>query len=1373
MKRLLLLFLALCLWTSRAVAQVGEFMIENFDGQSHMPFSSAVVAGGTFTPNINNPVPVGINTSPKVGRYNRNPGVFYDYCLLTLDGNGIGINNYTAGTKQMSCKIWTDAPAGTRIEITLNNRNQALAGYPTGRHSNYYAVTTTSMNWETLVFTFAFRPDGAVSDNVIDEMTFAFAQPSNTGNVFYVDDIAGFDVQGAVVTPTITDEYLWTDFVGSDPAFSVGATGTLSTAANPNTGGAVPAATVGKYDRSGIQYDNFVLDFNGVLQNLPDYKLNLRKFSLNIYSPAPGTTVEFVLQNRGMAQNAFPTGRYANFTGSTVGTGWEKVVLSYQGSPDAGVQISEVNEMAVLINGGISSPTTVYLDSLFGPTIGPGPVLGQYAIHNFDGINNMTFVSGETDGTFTNNFNNPSVDAGNGSAKVGRYVRNAGVQFDVLTATLNGKMLDVASYIAGTKKFTMKVRTDAPAGSVIELTLSTPAGLSGPSGNYPTGRHSVFRAYTTASNTWETLTFTYFYNPNAGASIDNLQKVFIGFKANSFTNNTWYFDDFQGTDLQPLVGIPNRDKLWSALGGTGSSNYLYYSGADGALTKANNPGSVSYNNQPEVARYLRSGVQYDVLRFKMNAPPTNLPAYRSGSKEFSINMYSPAIGTRVQFTLQNATLALGGYPSGRAAEFLGVTTTVGWEHVNLVYNGQPDPSVTDANVNELAILFNSNTFSPTTVYADSIFGPQFTPVAVSASTAQWTGAADQNWGNASNWSSLLPNWYPGFTLGAGAVPTSTVAVTIPATAQAPLLTGTFSCSNLTLEANANPSIASGGVLNVSGNITGVASASVGGTGKINMNGNTRQFIYGVVNVSNLELNNTSPQGVFMPGVTSTLRIKPVASSGSGIFKLNGSSYFGNYLGGKVILASNAFGTGKLVSINPGATYDGVLTQERYLSGGGWHFVGAPFLTGATLADWSEAQVRISPKNNANLFEYTEPDTTRGRYNGYLTEVNGWKVPSALSNTVNNGNAPKGYRLYANSSFIGSGGVLSVTGQPMRNNVTAFYTFTPNGGYNGGGWNLIANPYPCDIDWAQTAYDASVGNTVAPMSKAVSIWNASTNVYATFTATSAAGGVGVNGATQYIPSSQAFFIRASGGGSVTFTELQKTANNGSFLRGGEPENVLRVKLSQGTQADEAAVLLHDDAAAGRDRIDADNLGTNLDVYFRPVGGLNLAIAAYPALTAQVEMPVVTSGLQAGTATLNLSGIESFAQGVQAYLRDAFLNTLTPITSQTVYTFSVTSNPATQGARFSIVLSPSNVTGVKGMKAAQLIVAPNPAKDRVEIAPSTGTLKAVQVLDVVGRVVYSWTGAQASHVVETSGWAAGIYTVQAVTSEGDLRTKLKKE
>jgi hypothetical protein len=109
----------------------------------------------------------------------------------------------------------------------------------------------------------------------------------------------------------------------------------------------------------------------------------------------------------------------------------------------------------------------------------------------------------------------------------------------------------------------------------------------------------------------------------------------------------------------------------------------------------------------------------------------------------------------------------------------------------------------------------------------------------------------------------------------------------------------------------------------------------------------------------------------------------------------------------------------------------------------------------------------------------------------------------------------------------------------------------------------------------------------------------------------------------------------------------------------------------------------------------------------------------------------------------------------------------------YVFAVTSNPASQGGRFSLVLIPGSVTLVKGKINAQLLVAPNPAKDRFEVAPSTGHLTDVRVLDMTGRVVFSWKGNQASKVIDAASWPTGVYSVQATTSGGMLISKLEKE
>ncbi|MBT9139274.1 MAG: hypothetical protein DDT31_01857 [Syntrophomonadaceae bacterium] len=105
----------------------------------------------------------------------------------------------------------------------------------------------------------------------------------------------------------------------------------------------------------------------------------------------------------------------------------------------------------------------------------------------------------------------------------------------------------------------------------------------------------------------------------------------------------------------------------------------------------------------------------------------DLQSYLNNRKRFSVDVYSPAPGTTIGFTLQDSTLALAdNYPRGRLAEFFGVTTTTNsWERIVLRRASILDPLVSNRNVNTLAILFNSGSVDATTVFLDNIHGPRF------------------------------------------------------------------------------------------------------------------------------------------------------------------------------------------------------------------------------------------------------------------------------------------------------------------------------------------------------------------------------------------------------------------------------------------------------------------------------------------------------------------------------------------------------------------------------------------------------------------------------------------------------------------------
>jgi hypothetical protein len=348
-------------------------------------------------------------------------------------------------------------------------------------------------------------------------------------------------------------------------------------------------------------------------------------------------------------------------------------------------------------------------------------VIGENMMDNFENVRLFTYNLALTGGTFTGPIVNPSATGANTSTQVGSYARNPGQQYDALVCDLPGNAVGINDYVTRTKKFSMKVWTNAPVGTAVQLTIQNKGQSRGD--NYPAGRHSVYTTRTSVAGAWENLVFEFAEQPwNQAASVENrLDQVIISFNNNSFTGDTYYFDELAGFGIStPPVIRP--EFLWTNFS---SVNPLTVPGADGVLTNVANPSRSPMHNSETVGRYVRSAVQYDVLRFAWgNSNLNSLAAYRNNEKKFFLKVYSPAVGTTVQFTLQSSTAFQLPYPQGRFAEFTGATTVANaWEWISLSHAGNPDGALAETAVREVAILFNSNTTAPITVHMDSICGP--------------------------------------------------------------------------------------------------------------------------------------------------------------------------------------------------------------------------------------------------------------------------------------------------------------------------------------------------------------------------------------------------------------------------------------------------------------------------------------------------------------------------------------------------------------------------------------------------------------------------------------------------------------------------
>ncbi|MDZ4707990.1 MAG: family 16 glycosylhydrolase [Saprospiraceae bacterium] len=164
---------------------VSSVVLENFDQESRIrnTFNTGILVDQVDNPNTNS-----INGSKKCGQYTRNPSQQYDVLVYEIS-DVKNASEFVTGFKRIYIDILTSAPVGTSLILQFENKNQASANYPVGRHSRYTTVTTKQNEWERLSFSFLDRPSNTVPDEAVDQLIFLFASNSFTGFTFYFDNL--------------------------------------------------------------------------------------------------------------------------------------------------------------------------------------------------------------------------------------------------------------------------------------------------------------------------------------------------------------------------------------------------------------------------------------------------------------------------------------------------------------------------------------------------------------------------------------------------------------------------------------------------------------------------------------------------------------------------------------------------------------------------------------------------------------------------------------------------------------------------------------------------------------------------------------------------------------------------------------------------------------------------------------------------------------------------------------------------------------------------------------------------------------------------------------------------------------------------------
>lgn len=573
-----------------------------------------------------------------------------------------------------------------------------------------------------------------------------------------------------------------------------------------------------------------------------------------------------------------------------------------------------------------------------------------------------------------------------------------------------------------------------------------------------------------------------------------------------------------------------------------------------------------------------------------------------------------------------------------------------------------------------------------------------------SNTNVWTGAVNNDFSNASNWS-------------LGVVPASTTNATI--NSGTTTLSATAAINNLSVASGALVSL-NGQTLTINGAVSGAGTITGSHTSGLVITGAAGTLYFTQSGAGNYLKNFTLNNGATAT-LGNTLNITGGLSAGNeGTLTVTGTATLAS--AGNLVIKSNEFGTARIA---PGRTTGGYITGdvtvERHIpmnSSKAWRLLGHNTYGQTIKQAWQEDQSPMGNNNPGFGTMITAPgslnsvralgfDTVSQTYS--LLKYNaGTDNLDPVTNTSTPLNQKEGYFLFVRGdrSATYAGTAAPVTATVLRSKGTLYLGDHAPVSINPNGWQLTHNPFPSRIDMRQIVRTGGAVN-------AYQIWDPKlggafgVGAYQTFTfngsdyeVSPGGGSYGANGSVNnYIESGSAFFIQATGSaGTIQVVEAAKAAGSTNAYREGTTTSsngkfifsMYAVNNASSTDlVDGGLVYFNADFA---DTIDVD------DVKKSPNFKENLGIVKNG-----VELVAEKRGLLAGNDTIKFTMYQmrtlSYVldlkfqnldlNGSSAFLYDKFLNTYTLLdpVNTTRYNFTITAVAASKATdRFSVVFRP---------------------------------------------------------------------------------------
>ncbi len=439
----------------------------------------------------------------------------------------------------------------------------------------------------------------------------------------------------------------------------------------------------------------------------------------------------------------------------------------------------------------------------------------------------------------------------------------------------------------------------------------------------------------------------------------------------------------------------------------------------------------------------------------------------------------------------------------------------------------------------------------------------------------------------------------------------------------------------------------------------------------------------------------------------------------------------------LLIKSDASGTGSFIN----STTNVPATAERFLSGTRWHYLTAPVI---------DAPLSLFNTNNFYFYDETTSDSWSG---GVFSGTSGW-----INYTNPVLTSMQGYAYYFNETTLNFTGnlhsgtytspLLSWTNTAMQDEYE--------------GWHLLGNPYPSAVDFSQTNIDA--GNiTLTNLDNTVYFYDDITGNYKYYNTTTG----GANGGTRFIPAMQGFFVHATANnGQLQITDAARVHNTTSFYKTKTNTEVSLI-ASGNNFSDETKIVVLPDASPEFDsEYDAYKMfseNTAVPFLYSIAGNTEYAINTVPEIFENSIIPLGFSAQTSGNYQIKLNNVSGI--NLPIYLYDKQLNLAQNLSENNTYSFSFPGG--VEKNRFELRFS--QLSDIENISNNDIIIYPNPAKDRIQIISNSEILN-IELSNVSGKILIRQDRVD---VLNTGHLSAGVYFLKITTKNGIFTKKVIKE